>query len=170
MAFKEVVTQVRRGDFGTRFPGLRGTHQRPQLAEFCRRRAPEKGVVGLLSVPTEWSGRNELSVQEHPEYVPRWRRACLRSPRGRAAVFAGWGWGARRGAQWIAQLSTSAATPQTTRKDHCPKGWSEIGPMNSKLWRLGCLHWHEPMQRIRSGQVHHDGAPKRSSARSQTDP
>ena len=53
------------------------------------------------------------------------RRACLRSRRGRAAVFAGWA--ARRGAQWIAPLSTSAATPQTARKDHCPKGWSEIG-------------------------------------------
>ncbi|RKR27553.1 hypothetical protein C8C93_2822 [Acidovorax sp. 93] len=47
-------------------------------------------------------------------------RACLRSPRGRAAVLAGWN--ARRGAQWIARLSTSAATPQTTRKNHCPKG------------------------------------------------
>ena len=53
------------------------------------------------------------------------RRACLRSRRGRAAVFTGWD--ARRGAQWIAPLSTSAATPQTARKDHCPKGWSEIG-------------------------------------------
>ena len=52
-----------------------------------------------------------------------------RSPRGRAAVFAGWG--ARRGAPLTARLSTSGATPQTARKDHCPKGWSEIGRLNA---------------------------------------
>ena len=65
-----------------------------------------------------------------PAIAPRpGLRTCLRSPRGRAAIFAGWD--ARRGAQWIARLSTSAVTQQTARKDHCPKGWSEIGRLDA---------------------------------------
>ena len=36
------------------------------------------------------------------------------------------------------------------RQGACPKGWSEIGPMNSEFWRPGCLHGHEPMRRTRS--------------------
>ena len=62
-------------------------------------------------------------------------RACLRSPTGRAAVFSGWD--ARRGAPSIARLSTSAATPQTARKDHCPKGWSEIGRLGAPAACMG---------------------------------
>lgn len=52
-------------------------------------------------------------------------RTCLRSFQDRASTLLGWD--ARRGAQWIARLSTSAATPQTARQGTCPKGWSEIG-------------------------------------------
>ena len=47
-------------------------------------------------------------------------------------------------------LLASGVTPQTARQATCPKGWSEIGPMNLELWRSGCLHGHEPMWRIRS--------------------
>ncbi len=49
-------------------------------------------------------------------------RAFLRSPRSRAAVFAG------------------------ARKDRSPKGWQP----NRLIQRPGCLHGHEPMRRIRS--------------------
>ncbi len=62
-------------------------------------------------------------------------RAYSRSPTGRAAVFSGWH--ARRGALSIAQLSTSAATPQTARKGHCPKGWSEIGRLGAPTACMG---------------------------------
>ena len=82
-------------------------------------------------------------------------RTCSRSFRGRTSTLPGWD--ARRGAQWIARLSTSAATPQTARQGTCPKGWSEIG----RQGRPGCLHGHEPMRHIRSIHVHHDGTPTR---------
>ena len=62
-------------------------------------------------------------------------RACLRSLRGRAAVLAGWY--ARRGVHPIAWLLASAATPQTTRQDHCPKGWSEIGRLDAPAACMG---------------------------------
>ena len=62
-------------------------------------------------------------------------RACSASPTGRAAVFSGWD--ARRGAPSIARLSTSAATPQTARKGHCPKGWSEIGRLGAPAACMG---------------------------------
>ena len=47
------------------------------------------------------------------------------------------GWDARRGAQWIARLSTSAATPQTARQSTCPKGWSEIGRLDAPTACMG---------------------------------
>jgi hypothetical protein len=47
------------------------------------------------------------------------------------------GWDARRGAQLIARLSTSAATPQTARQGTCPKGWSEIGRLDAPVACMG---------------------------------
>ena len=57
--------------------------------------------------------------------APGERRACSKSFWSRTSTLPGWD--ARRGAQLIARLSTSAATPQTARQGTCPKGWSEIG-------------------------------------------
>ena len=47
------------------------------------------------------------------------------------------GWDARRGAQWIARLSISAATPQTARQGTCPQGWSEIGGLDAPTACMG---------------------------------
>lgn len=41
----------------------------PLLAEFCRRRAPDRAAGDLSSVPAEWSDQNGLSVQVRPEYA-----------------------------------------------------------------------------------------------------
>ena len=74
------------------------------------------------------------------------------------------GWDARRGVQPIARLLANAATPQTARQDICPKGWSEIGPMNLELWRPGCLRGHEPMRRIQgihSSRLHSNAIPQK---------
>ena len=54
---------------------------------------------------------------------------------GRASALPGWA--ARRGAQWIARLSTSAATPQTARQGTCPKGWGEIGRLDAPAACMG---------------------------------
>ena len=62
-------------------------------------------------------------------------RTCLRSFQDRASTLLGWD--ARRGAQWIARLSTSAATPQTARQGTCPKGWSEIGRLDAPAACMG---------------------------------
>ena len=88
-------------------------------------------------------------------------RTCSRSPRGRAAVLSGWA--ARRGAQWIARLSTSAATPQTARQGHCPKGWSEIGRLNAPAACMGMSPCGAS-----EASTHPDCAPTRSPARSST--
>ncbi len=72
---------------------------------------------------------------------------------------------ARRGAQWIALLSTSAATPQTARPHRCPSGWSEIGPWQRVLTpRL--LAWAESPCGASEASTHPDCAPTRSPARS----
>ncbi|WP_255484772.1 PLP-dependent transferase [Acidovorax sp. JMULE5] len=86
-------------------------------------------------------------------------RTSSRSPRGRAAVLAGWD--ARRGAQWIARLSTSAATPQTARQGRCPKGWSEIGRLDAPAACMGMSPCGAS-----EASTHPDFAPTRSPARS----
>ena len=96
-----------------------------------------------------------------PEPVAFGLRTCLRSPRGRAAALSGWA--ARRGAQWIAQLSTSAATPQTARQGHCPKGLSEIGRLNAPAACMGMSPCGAS-----EASTHPDCAPTRSPARSST--
>ncbi len=62
-------------------------------------------------------------------------RTCSSSFQGRTSALPGWD--ARRGAQWIARLSTSAATLQTARQGTCPKGWSEIGRLDAPAACMG---------------------------------
>ncbi|PIF26611.1 hypothetical protein CLU88_1474 [Acidovorax sp. 56] len=73
------------------------------------------------------------------------------------------GWDARRGAQPIARLLASAATLQTARKDHCPKGWSEIGRLDATAACMGMSPCGAS-----EASTHPDCAPTRSPARSQT--
>ncbi len=85
-------------------------------------------------------------------------RTCLRSPWGRAAAFAGGD--ARRGAPWIAQLSTSRPPAKPL-----PEGLER----NRAIERPGCLHGHEPMRRIRSvhsSRLRSNAIPARSQTRS----
>ena len=70
-------------------------------------------------------------------------RTCLRSFQGRASTLSGWD--ARRGAQWIARLSTSAATPQPARQGACPKGWGEIGRLDAPAACMGTSPCKQPM-------------------------
>ena len=62
-------------------------------------------------------------------------RTCSRSFRGRTSTLPGWN--ARRGAQPIARLLASAATPQTARQGTCPQGWSEIGRLHAPAACMG---------------------------------
>ena len=73
---------------------------------------------------------------------------------GPRKYLAGMGWDARRGAQWIARLSTSAATPQTARQGTCPKGWSEIGRLDAPAACMGMSPCGAS-----EASTHHDCAP-----------
>ena len=60
-------------------------------------------------------------------------------------------------------LLASAATPQTTRKDHCPKGWSEIGRLDAPAACMGMSPCGAS-----EASIHPDCAPTRSPARPST--
>ena len=62
-------------------------------------------------------------------------RTCSMSFWSRVSTWSGWA--ARRGAQWIARLSTSATTPQTARQGTCPKGWGAIGRLGAPAACMG---------------------------------
>ncbi|SFE66500.1 DUF4142 domain-containing protein [Paracidovorax wautersii] len=113
----------------------------------------EAQAVALGTYEAASQGSEDRDVQDFA------LRTCLRSPRGRAAVWAGWD--ARRGAQWIARLSTSAATPQTARPHRCPSGWSEIGRLDAPAACMGMSPCGAP-----EASTHPDCAPTRSPARS----
>jgi hypothetical protein len=109
--------------------------------------ATTDSAVQILSVVFDNRAISALSecvgaaghVAKKPSQVRRFARlslrTCSRSFQGRTSTLPGWD--ARRGAQWIARLSTSAATPQTARQGTCPKGWSEIGRLDAPAACMG---------------------------------
>ena len=66
--------------------------------------------------------------------------------------------------QPIARLLASAATPQTARKDHCPKGWSEIGRLDAPAACMGTSPCGAP-----EASTPPDCAPTRSPERPSAD-
>ncbi len=149
-----LLQKVSPQDYAKQSPGLKPSTDE----QVCARGAANLGA-GFFTISGAISHRSIWLAFTAHLLAPAVLRTCLRSPRGRAAVWAGWD--ARLGAQWIAVLSTSAATPQTAHPHRCPSGWSEIGRLDAPAACMGTSPCGAS-----EASTHPDCAPTRSPARS----